>query len=210
MPSPDLHHRPGFLSLRAAAPAQHAFRVYAEARLGTVRAWVPITYAAFLDYRLGAVTLSAGMLDVVRRMLAGEASIDGGELVFSKGAKVALHDQRPPRDRDVSLREYILSGAPELVAIEIGWDRLGQAVAGGAHAEATPQPNSAARARPRAAPTSFAISCSACMLNSPAVSSVLALIPCAAQSTAVLLSCRHLPPAEAMYMHTSVNLSPMI
>ena len=31
------------------------------------------------------------------RMLAGQASVDFGELVFAKGAKVALHDQRPPR-----------------------------------------------------------------------------------------------------------------
>jgi ATP-binding cassette subfamily F protein 3 len=81
------------------------------------------------------------------RMLAGEASIDGGELVFSKGAKVALHDQRPPRDRDISLRDYILSGAPELVAIEAELDRLEQAMAGGAHDEATLQRYSAAQAR---------------------------------------------------------------
>jgi ATP-binding cassette, subfamily F, member 3 len=81
------------------------------------------------------------------RMLAGEASIDGGELVFSKGAKVALHDQRPPRDRDISLRDYILSGAPELVAIEIELDRLEQAMAGGAHDEATLERYSAAQAR---------------------------------------------------------------
>ncbi len=52
------------------------------------------------------------------RMLAGEDSIDGGELVLAKGAKVALHDQRPPRDRRLTLRDYVLSGAPELVAIE--------------------------------------------------------------------------------------------
>ena len=45
------------------------------------------------------------------RMLSGEASVDSGELVFAKGAKVALHDQRPPRDRDLSLRDYVLSGA---------------------------------------------------------------------------------------------------
>ena len=31
------------------------------------------------------------------RMLAGETSVDGGELVFSKGVRIALHDQRPPR-----------------------------------------------------------------------------------------------------------------
>ena len=52
------------------------------------------------------------------RMLAGEATIDFGELVFAKGTKVALHDQRPPRERELSLREYVLSGARELVAIE--------------------------------------------------------------------------------------------
>ncbi len=39
----------------------------------TVEAWVPVAHQAFLDYRLGAVTLSAQMLAVVRRMLAGEA-----------------------------------------------------------------------------------------------------------------------------------------
>jgi len=71
------------------------------------------------------------------RMLSGEASIDSGELVLSKGAKVALHDQRPPRNRDLSLRDYILSGAPELVAIEQELTSLEQAMAEGAHDEAT-------------------------------------------------------------------------
>jgi thymidylate synthase (FAD) len=37
-----------------------------------VKAWVPAAFQAFLDYRLGAVTLSAQMLAAVRRMLAGE------------------------------------------------------------------------------------------------------------------------------------------
>ncbi len=70
-------------------------------------------------------------------MLAGEASIDGGELVLAKGAKVALHYQRPPRERDLSLRAYILSGAAELVAIEHELAGLEQAMAGGAHDEQT-------------------------------------------------------------------------
>ena len=39
------------------------------------------------------------------RMLAGEASVDQGDLAFQKGAKVALHDQRPPRERVVTLRD---------------------------------------------------------------------------------------------------------
>ncbi len=81
------------------------------------------------------------------RMLAGEASIDSGELVLSKGAKVALHDQRPPRERGLSLRDYILSGAPELVAIEQELAALEQAMAAGAHDEATLDRYSRAQAR---------------------------------------------------------------
>jgi thymidylate synthase (FAD) len=68
----DLHNLLGFLSLRADAHAQYEIRVYADAMLDTVRAWVPATFEAFRDYRMGAVTLSAKMLAVVRRRLAGE------------------------------------------------------------------------------------------------------------------------------------------
>ena len=32
------------------------------------------------------------------RAIAGETSLQGGELAFAKGTRVALHDQRPPRD----------------------------------------------------------------------------------------------------------------
>ena len=44
------------------------------------------------------------------RMVAGETGIDGGELAFEKGTRVALHDQRPPRERDLTLRDYVLVG----------------------------------------------------------------------------------------------------
>jgi ATP-binding cassette, subfamily F, member 3 len=71
------------------------------------------------------------------RMLAGEAGIDRGELVLAKGTKIALHDQRPPRERDLTLREYVLSGARELVAIEQQLAKLETAMAGGAHDEGT-------------------------------------------------------------------------
>ncbi len=71
------------------------------------------------------------------RMLAGEASVDFGELVFAKGAKVSLHDQRPPRERSLSLRDYILAGARELVAIEGELAMLEQAMADGDHEERT-------------------------------------------------------------------------
>jgi ATP-binding cassette subfamily F protein 3 len=71
------------------------------------------------------------------RMLAGEDSVDAGELSFTKAAKISLHDQRPPRDRSLTLRDYVLSGAPELVAIEQELATLEQAMAAGSHDEAT-------------------------------------------------------------------------
>jgi ATP-binding cassette, subfamily F, member 3 len=71
------------------------------------------------------------------RMLVGETSIQGGELALAKNTRIALHDQRPPRDRGVSLREYALSGASDLVAIEEELQRLERAMADGDHAPAT-------------------------------------------------------------------------
>jgi ATP-binding cassette subfamily F protein 3 len=57
------------------------------------------------------------------RMLAGETGIDGGQLAFAKDTRVKLHDQRPPRDRDLSLRDYVLGGCGDLLALE---ERLAQ------------------------------------------------------------------------------------
>ncbi|MFO1028138.1 MAG: FAD-dependent thymidylate synthase [Acetobacteraceae bacterium] len=68
----NLHNLFHFLSLRADAHAQYEIRVYADAMMAMVDAWVPAAAQAFRDYRLGAVTLSAQMLAVLRRMLAGE------------------------------------------------------------------------------------------------------------------------------------------
>lgn len=68
----DLQNLLHFLALRADSHAQYEIRAYAEAMLRTVAAWVPIAHEAFRDYRMGAVTFSAQMLGVVRRMVAGE------------------------------------------------------------------------------------------------------------------------------------------
>jgi ATP-binding cassette, subfamily F, member 3 len=67
------------------------------------------------------------------RMLAGELGVDGGELAFSKGTRVALHDQRPPLQRGLSLREYVLSGAADLIALEEELRELEAAMADGQH-----------------------------------------------------------------------------
>ena len=68
----DLHNLLHFLRLRADAHAQYEIRVYAEAIAKLVADWVPATYTAFEDYRMGGATLSATGLDCIRRMLKGE------------------------------------------------------------------------------------------------------------------------------------------
>ncbi len=68
----DLHNLFHFLRLRADAHAQMEIRVYAEAICRIVADWVPLAFAAFEDYRLGGVSLSAKGVECVRRMVAGE------------------------------------------------------------------------------------------------------------------------------------------
>ena len=68
----DLHNLFHFLRLRADAHAQYEIRTYADTMCGIVRDWVPFAYAAFEDYRLGAVQLSAKGVEVLKRRLSGE------------------------------------------------------------------------------------------------------------------------------------------
>ena len=63
------------------------------------------------------------------RILSGETERHGGELAFEKGTRIALHDQRPPLEQELSLREYVISGARDLVALENELHDLEQAMA---------------------------------------------------------------------------------
>ena len=68
----NLHNLLHFLWLRSDAHAQYEIRAYANQILKTVERWVPVTYEAFMDYRVNGVRLSAKGLEVVRRMLRWE------------------------------------------------------------------------------------------------------------------------------------------
>ena len=61
-----------FLSLRADSHAQYEIRAYADAMIDSLKRWVPITYDAFMDYRVGAMELSSKGKLVVKRMMKGE------------------------------------------------------------------------------------------------------------------------------------------
>ncbi len=81
------------------------------------------------------------------RALVGETSLQGGELAFQKGTRIALHDQRPPLERRLTLRDYVLSGATDLLALEAELRRLEEAMAAGDHAPATMRRYGEAQAR---------------------------------------------------------------
>jgi ATP-binding cassette subfamily F protein 3 len=81
------------------------------------------------------------------RAIVGETSLQSGKLAFAKGTRVALHDQRPPLEFDLTLREYALSGARDLIETEIELRSLEEAMAGGAHDDATLRRYADAQAR---------------------------------------------------------------
>ena len=68
----DLNNLLHFLALRADDHAQYEIRVYADAMLDIVKKWVPFTYEAFEDYRIGGTELSAKEVNLMRKLLKGE------------------------------------------------------------------------------------------------------------------------------------------
>ena len=81
------------------------------------------------------------------RAIAGETSLQGGELAFEKGARIALHDQRPPALSRVPLRDYVLAGSADLAAVEEELRALEAAMADGTHDPATLRRYAEAQAR---------------------------------------------------------------
>ena len=68
----DLNNLLHFHALRADDHAQYEIRVYADAMLDIVKKWVPLTYEAFEDYRIGGTELSAKEVNLMRKLLKGE------------------------------------------------------------------------------------------------------------------------------------------
>jgi ATP-binding cassette, subfamily F, member 3 len=66
------------------------------------------------------------------RVLAGELTPDAGSLTIHRGARVALHDQRPPRDSSATLGEYVFSGRTDMLELEAELERLEGEMSAGA------------------------------------------------------------------------------
>ncbi|MBO6489603.1 MAG: FAD-dependent thymidylate synthase [Pelagibacteraceae bacterium] len=69
----DLLNLLNFLSLRADDHAQYEIRVYADVMIDCLKKWVPITYEAFMDYRVGGMELSSKGRLVISKMIKGES-----------------------------------------------------------------------------------------------------------------------------------------
>ncbi len=81
------------------------------------------------------------------RVLAGEVAPESGGVSIQKGARIALHDQRPPRHAETSLGDYVFSGRADMLAAEAELERLEAAMSGGAPDEETLRAYSAAQQR---------------------------------------------------------------
>ncbi len=68
----DLLNLLNFLSLRADSHAQYEIRAYANVMIDTLKKWVPTTYEAFMDYRVGGMELSSKGKIVISKMIKGE------------------------------------------------------------------------------------------------------------------------------------------
>ena len=77
----DLLNLMNFLRLRADQHAQYEIRAYADVMLDTLKKWVPTTYEAFMDYRVGGTEVSTKGKAVIQKLIKGEkVSIEQSEL----------------------------------------------------------------------------------------------------------------------------------
>ena len=68
----DLLNLMNFLRLRADHHAQYEIRAYADVMLDTLKRWVPTTYEAFMDYRVGGTEVSSKGKIIIQKLISGE------------------------------------------------------------------------------------------------------------------------------------------
>lgn len=106
----DLHNLLHFLSLRMDRHAQYEIRAYAETIGNDIVAhWCPITWEAFLDYRLNAKVLSGIEWNVIEAIVQGDQQLalrlaeDGG--LISYGTR-GLKKNREREEFEEKLRRF--------------------------------------------------------------------------------------------------------
>jgi len=79
--------------------------------------------------------------------LASRTKLQAGEVALAKGTRIALHDQRPPLERGLDLRSYMLSARADLLGAERELAELETAMSAGTHDPATLRRYAEAQAR---------------------------------------------------------------
>ena len=91
----DLHNLLHFLELRLDQHAQIEIRKYAQIIADVVATWCPLTWEAFQEYRLGAVTFSAAELQLLARSLSGQVTAAGIEAALeSRSPRLTAREKR--------------------------------------------------------------------------------------------------------------------
>ncbi len=87
--------------------------------------------------RLALVGRNGAGKTTLLRTLAGEINADAGTVGLPRNARIALHDQRPPRELGLTLAQYVGEGLADVHAAEERLGALESAMAGGDHSDAT-------------------------------------------------------------------------
>ena len=97
--------------------------------------------------RMALVGANGAGKTTLLQAVAGTTELQGGELALAKGTRIALHDQRPPLERGLDLRSYMLSASADILQAEKDLARLESAMSEGAHDPATLRRYAEAQAR---------------------------------------------------------------
>lgn len=101
----DLHNLMHFLALRMDSHAQLEIRSYANTMGEILSKWVPLSWAAFVDYRLNALTLSARDKAVIKALNESDFSDNAKNLAAAYGW---LKEGKPAKNREREEFEYKL------------------------------------------------------------------------------------------------------
>ncbi len=102
-----------------------------DAYAGGGRLFADVSFKLELRERMTLSGRNGAGKSTLLRILAGERPADSGALSLQKGATVALHDQRPPREAELALGQYVFSGRAEMEETEAELARLEEAMAAG-------------------------------------------------------------------------------
>jgi ATP-binding cassette, subfamily F, member 3 len=103
-----------------------------EAHAGGRRLFSDVSFKLEARDRMTLAGRNGAGKTTLLRVLAGEQVASSGSVALARGARLALHDQRPPRAGDVSLGDYVLSGRPEMLATEEELEELERSMSAGA------------------------------------------------------------------------------